>query len=169
MHGSKDPERWERVFAGPRLWSGLTSIYNYVEYYFTGGGLCRPLFADFLAEAAEALDRPPLQLLAERYAELGRGWSDLADAALPDAVPAMKAAKDLYARRAELVAAGAPADDVRAIWKQLADLGDEARKRFPLSDADCIDLRAGLQARLRELSDGEQAAAAELDATVLSL
>src|SRR5262249_23922096 len=43
MHGSNDAERWERVFAGPRLWAGLTSIHNYVEYYFTGGGLCRPL------------------------------------------------------------------------------------------------------------------------------
>jgi len=169
MHGSKDPERWERVFAGPRLWGGLTSIHNYVEYYFTGGGLCRLLFADFLAEAADALDRPRLRSLAERYAELGRGWSDLADAALPDAVPAMKAAKELYARRSELVAAGAPADDVRSVWKQLDDLGVAARETFPLSDADCVELRAGLQARLRSLSDAEQAAAAELDEAILSL
>jgi hypothetical protein len=169
MHGSKDPERWERVFAGPRLWSGLTSIHNYVEHYFTGGGLCRPLFADFLAEAADFLDRSRLRSLAERYADLGRGWSDLADAALPDAVPEMKAAKDLYARRSELIHAGAPADEVRGVWKQLGDLGDAARAKFPLSDADGVDLRADLQARLRSLYDGECAAAAELDEIILSL
>src|SRR5205085_8659120 len=90
LHGSTDAERWERVFAGPRLWGGLTAIHNYVEYYFTGGGLCRPLFADFLVEAATALARPRLRILAEQYQELGRRWSDLADAALPDDVPAMK-------------------------------------------------------------------------------
>jgi hypothetical protein len=169
MHGSKDAERWERVFAGPRLWSGLTAIHNYVEHYFTGGGLCRPLFADFLTEAADALARPALRSLAQRYAELGRGWSDLADAALPDAVPAMKAAKELYARRSELVAAGAPADDVRAVWKQLDDLAAAAREKFPLSDAEGGDLRAGLQVRLRALYDGECAAAAELEGVIGSL
>jgi hypothetical protein len=169
MHGSKDKERWEHVFAGPRLWTGLTSIHNYVEHYFTGGGLCRPLFADFLREAAGALARPRLRALAEQYAELGRGWSDLADAALPDAVPAMKEAKDLYARRSELTHAGAAPDEVRAVWKRLGELSDAAREQFPLSEAASADLRADLQARLRALYDAERAAAAAIDETVLSL
>ena len=78
MHGSKDQERWERVFRpGPNLWRGLCSIYDFVEHYGTGGGLCRPLFADFLADAAAALRRPALAGLGEQYAELGRRWSDL--------------------------------------------------------------------------------------------
>jgi hypothetical protein len=169
LHGSKDAERWDRVFAGPRLWTGLTSIHNFVEHYFTGGGLCRPLFADFLTEAATVLSKPALRPLAERYAELGRGWSDLADAALPDEVPAFKEAKELHARRAELVAAGAPTDEVRAVGARLSELGNEVRAKFPLTDADATDLRATLQARVRNLYDGEVAAAAELDQAVLSL
>ena len=169
MHGAKDTERWERVFAGPRLWSGLTSIHQYVEHYFTGGGLCRPLFADFLAEAAAVLNQPALRALAERYAELGRSWSDLADAALPDSVPAFKEAKDLHARRAELVAAGAPADEVRAAWARLTELGKEARAKFPLTDVGAAALRTELQARLRNLYEGEVAAAAELDEAIHSL
>lgn len=169
MHGSKDPERWERVFAGPRLWAGLTAIHTYVEHYFTGGGLCRPLFADFLAEAAAALGRPRLRSLADQYADLGRRWSDLADAALPDDVPAMKEAKALYARRSELTHAGAAADEVRAVWARLAELGDAARAEVPLTEAESADLRAGLQTHLRALSDAECAAAAALGETVQSL
>jgi hypothetical protein len=42
-------ESWAQVFPrGHRLWSGLTSILQFVEYW-GGGGLGRPLFAEFLA------------------------------------------------------------------------------------------------------------------------
>src|SRR3982750_3396646 len=88
---------------GARLWRGLTSINEYVEHYGTGGGLSWPLFAEFLGKAAEALGRKPMRIVADQYAELGRAWSALADAALPDDVPAMREAKELLARRAELM------------------------------------------------------------------
>ena len=82
MHASKDKESWERIFTrGGRLWRGLTAIYDGIEHYGTGGGLCRPIFAEFLAEAAEALGVPPLRTLAGQFADLGRQWSELADAA----------------------------------------------------------------------------------------
>jgi hypothetical protein len=170
MNGSQDKERWERVFApGPRLWTGLTSVHNFIEHYYTGGGLCRPLFADFLAEAAAALKRPELRALAERYAALGRDWSALADAALPDDVPAMKEAKELVARRSELMHAGAPADEVRAVWARLGEVAANTRDKFPLSDAACTDLRAQLQGRIQALYDGEVAAAAALGEAVETL
>jgi hypothetical protein len=159
LHGSRDREGWERVFPpGHRLWRGLTSIYDYVEHYGTGGGLCRPLFADFLAEAAAALDDRPLTILSERYAALGRDWSELADAALPDDVPLFRDAKSLLARKAELTHAGGSRDDLRGVWEQLGALEAAARERFPLGEADSAALRAALQRRGRELYAGEVAA-----------
>jgi hypothetical protein len=167
MHGSKDKERWERVFRpGANLWRGLCSIYDFVEHYGTGGGLCRPLFADFLADAAAALRRPGLAALAEQYAELGRSWSALADAALPDDVPALREAKELYARKAELTHGGGPAEEARAIWGRLSELEQQTRERFPLSDAECADLRAQLQARIMALYEGEVAAHAAIPAAI---
>src|SRR5262249_5546778 len=72
LHGSHDKESWERVFTpGARLWRGLTSLNEYVEHHGTGGGLSRPLFAEFLDEAGTALGSRPLRALAEQYAELG--------------------------------------------------------------------------------------------------
>ena len=86
LHNSKDKEAWEAVFKpGANLWRGLTWIYDCVENYGTGGGLCRPMFAEFLQEAGTALKDAKLTALSEQYAALGRQWSELAEAALPAA------------------------------------------------------------------------------------
>jgi hypothetical protein len=163
LHGSKDKESWERVFTrGKRLWRGLVSIYDFTEHYGTGGGLCRPLFADFLGEAAAATGDTRLQPLAATYAELGREWTALAYAALPDDVPALRRARALHDRKAELVAAGGPVADARAVWSELAALEQEAEAAFPLSPAECDSLRATLQSRVRALYERELAAHAEL-------
>jgi hypothetical protein len=166
MQGGKDQDRWERVFRpGPNLWRGLCAIYDYIEHYGSGGGLCRPLFADFLAEAAAALHKPALAALGRRYAQLGHDWSMLADAALPDDVLALRAAKELYIRKAELLHAGAPAEEIREIWRQLQELEQLNRAPFPLSEADYATLRAQLHDRIMALYQGEIAAhAAMLDA-----
>jgi hypothetical protein len=158
LHGSKDNERWERVFErGPRLWQGLVGIYEYIEHY-GGGGLSRPLFAEFLAEAAEACDDTRLESLAKSYAELGQGWSDLADAALPDGVPAFREAKKLHAQKAELTNSGGSVDEIRAAWSRLGGLRRQIGECFPLTDNQCAALRADLQTRVRALYAGEVAA-----------
>jgi hypothetical protein len=159
LHGSKDNERWERVFArGPRLWQGLTSVYDFIEHYGTGGGLCRPLFAEFLTEAVNAGADAPLADLALRYAELGRAWSALANAALPDEVPVCREAKELFARKAELIDGGGSPAEIRAACARLGELRPRTPDQFPLTEADCADLRARLQARVRALYDAEVAA-----------
>ena len=170
MHGSKDKERWERVFTGPRLWRGLTSVYSFIEYYGTGGGLCRPLFADFLAEAAEGLGKPVLRALAKRYAQLGRDSSALADAALPDDVPAFREAKETHAHKIELTHSGGPTatEEVRNLWERSCQYG-RAGEPFPLSDEDCAALRQHLQRRIAALYEGERAAHAALGEVVGSL
>src|SRR5260370_11132678 len=96
VHGSDDKESWSRTFRpGPNLMRGLWGIYTFIEHFGTGGGLCRPIFADFCEEAAEALSRPDLKVLSKQYAALGREWSDLAYTALPDNVPALLEVRDL--------------------------------------------------------------------------
>ena len=163
LHGSTDRERWERIFApGKRLWRGLVSIYDFIEHYGTGGGLCRPLFADFLAEAADAIGDARLRSLASTHMELGHEWTALAHAALPDEVPELRRARELHDRKAELVAAGGPADEAREVWSGIAQLEQEAAATFPLSAAQSDALRASLQQRVRALYERERMAHAEL-------
>jgi hypothetical protein len=161
MHGSSGKESWDRIFPrGARLWRGLTSVYDFIEHYGTGGGLMRPLYAEFLEEAAQTLDDHSLRALAEQYGELGRLWSELADAALPDDVPELGRAKRLLAEKAEAMVSGG--DDATAkikdIWAQLEDLRVAARDSFPLSDDQCLDLRASLQQRILDIYEKENAA-----------
>ena len=159
LHGSKDNERWERVFPrGPRLWQGLTSVYDYIEHYGTGGGLCRPLFAEFLTEAVSAGADARLTDLATRYAELGRAWSALADAALPDEVPVCREAKELFAHKAELIDGGGSPGEIRAAGARLDELEPRTPDQFPLTEAECAALRARLQARVQGLYEAEVAA-----------
>jgi hypothetical protein len=155
MHGSDGPESWSRNFRpGPNLWRGLRSIHTFIEHYGTGGGLCRPLFADFLQEASAALSRPALASLSAQYAALGRQWSDLADAALPESVPAFREAKEQHAATIEAARCGEG---------PLAHLEDAPQRQpFPLSDAESDRLRTGLKQRILALYEGEVAAHAAL-------
>ena len=165
MYGSKDKDRWERTFArGPNLWRALTLLHDCIEHHGTGGGLCRPLFAEFLSEAGTALKDARLTALAKRYADLGSQWSDLADAALPDDVPAFREAKSLLTRKTELMASDGPtaADEVRAVWTDLGDMAKRVGEDFPLSEGACAKLRANLQARVRSIHSDETAALSAL-------
>jgi len=168
LHGSKAPDSWDKIFPpGHHLFQGLRSITEYIEYYGTGGGLCRPLFAEFLGEASEVLGDRRLASLAERYAELGRGWSALADAALPDDVPEFREAKQLLARKAEAVAAetdAAGGAEVSFCTEAMEEAAAGMKKGFPLDEAASAALRKQLKEQLVKLVDGERAALAELQA-----
>ncbi|HUF77512.1 MAG TPA: DUF4872 domain-containing protein [Thermoanaerobaculia bacterium] len=165
LHGDRSKDGWERLFPpGRSLWDGLTSIHQFVEHYGTGGGLVRPLYGEFLAEAGEALGDPRFAPVAERYAELGRGWAELAEAALPDEVPAFREAKELHTRKSKLfLEEGAEAgEQIAAVWRRLEELRTEAGECFPVSEEHCDALRRELQRRVLELYDGERAALGEL-------
>ena len=91
----------------------------------------RPLYSEFFAEAAAALGDPILRELEERYAELGRGWTALAGAALPSGVPLFQKAKEAFNARSEITLSGADAaDEMRNAWARLGELGQEARERL---------------------------------------
>jgi hypothetical protein len=160
LDGGKGADSWEKIFRpGHLLYQGLWSISEFIEHYGTGGGLARPIFAEFLEEAGAALDDPALSEAARRYAELGRGWSALADAALPDDVPALRETKALLARRAEHLADGAAATaDVAACWSALREQGSRMKKEFPLDEAGSAALRREIKRRVTALYQDEVAA-----------
>jgi len=166
LHGAKAKDSWDTVFpAGKHLWTGLTSIHEFVEYYGTGGGLARPLFAEALGEAAALLRKPALAKLGADYARLGESWTELAEAALPEGVALFDEARKLHARRAELVLSGPEgAEDAAAVWRRLAELARQATGRFPLPPSDAIALRQELQHRVRSIHAEEARLAALLQA-----
>lgn len=167
LDGSKAADGWEKIFPpGAHLFQGLRSTYECIEHRGTGGGLCRPIFADFLQEAADALTDRGLREAAGRYATLGTRWSELAEAALPDEIAAFRDARALLARKAELVQSdgASPDPDTGGGSAELAAFRARMTQAFPLDAGQCAALRRDLQRRVRELVDGERTALEELAA-----
>jgi hypothetical protein len=147
LDGSRAPDAWEKIFpAGPHLYVGLRSINDSIEHAGTGGGLCRSIFADFLQEAAGALNDRGLGRLSERYAKLGTDWSALADAALPDRVPEFRETKQLLGQRSELLHATEGGLDGCA--QQMGDWLARMQEGFPLDAEQSTELRRELKQRV---------------------
>jgi hypothetical protein len=157
LDGSKAADSWEKMFSpGHRLYQGLWSITEYIEYYGTGGGLSRPMFAEFLEEAGTALSDPALTAAAATYAELGRGWTALAEAALPAEVAELAETRAVLTRRSEHRAEGAAGTaEVAACWKALDEQAARLKHAFPLDAAASTALRRDLKRRVLALHAGE--------------
>lgn len=85
MTDQQDPKGWPRLFGTePLLYANLVRAYMYIELEGTGGGAARPLYADFLAEAADLLGMPDLRGPAAQFRECGARWTRLANTFLPD-------------------------------------------------------------------------------------
>jgi hypothetical protein len=165
LGSSKDKDRWDQIFPrGCRLWQGLSFVHDFIENYHTGGGLSRPLFAEFLAEAAEVPGWEKLRPLSERYAALGAKWSEMALSAIPQDVPAFRDLRELCVQRAELRSEGkrenVPA--IGAVWTRLGDLQEKARGDFPLSESRCTELRLSLLRQVTALREAEITALAAI-------
>jgi hypothetical protein len=160
--GGKDgwPQKFPR---GHNLWRGLTSMYDFIEHYGTGGGLFRPIFSDFLEEASEALADEGLSKLAQDYAELGEGWTELGRTALPDSGP-LGRARVLLDRKADgyFVHAESGAEEYSKVWQELESLEKEVDENFPLGEAEVSDLLGKLSERVEDLHQREAEALSEL-------
>jgi len=164
----KDKRGWPSQFpAGLPLYKGLTGIFRAIEVDGAGGAL-RPLYAQFLDEAASLLDKPALQAVADRYRTIGKAWTSLAEAALPRSAPLLAQARSLLAaRRDAFNSRGASAaDDLRTIDSRLNDLQAQAPTRFPLDAADVRTLLEGLSRDALEIVAQERQAASALQAAL---
>lgn len=167
LDGSKAADSWEKFFPpGHHLYEGLRSVTEYIEYHGTGGGLCRPIFAEFLEESAAALGDGRLAALAERYGALGREWTALAAAALPEELPAFKETRELLAKKWEaLHTEGAGAGKtIASCWASLNEQAARMKKAFPLDADRSAGLRRDLKRRVTALHDEEVSALSALAA-----
>ena len=158
MHGSDDKQSWSTMFPrGIHFWRGLTSLYSFI-HYGTGGGLTRPLYAEFFREAHRELGVSQLKELGDRYEDLGHGWDNLGDAALPNDITVFSRFQQLSVERAELTLSGDRQAFPRLveIANELAELEKEAADSFPLTESEAIDLRADLKQRVESLNRDER-------------
>lgn len=74
---TKDRKGWPTLFdQGPRAFAGLVRAYEWVACRVAPGA-GRPLYADFLDEAAAILNEAPLRSAADAFREAGKLWTSL--------------------------------------------------------------------------------------------
>ena len=71
-------------------------------------------------------------------------------------------AKEQHERYAELLTSNGAIEDKRAVWARLDELAAQAKKQFPLDEAQSAELRADLQLRLKAIIAAEESALSEM-------
>lgn len=155
---------WKPLFPEGKLYLALADTWQCIAAASNGGGWFRPLFAEFLDEAAELTGRKALRACADRYRKLGAAWTSFAAAALPKRYAAFAKTQAALAKIEALYRAKGRAADaaVLRLRAELARVEQTAIARFPLDGHGINRLLDDLAARLGALAGEEAAAAAEL-------
>lgn len=167
---------WERFFApGIRMYHALAGspvqpgAYHWIMTWGSADGAERGLYADFLVEAVQILNKPSLQEAAARFRESHKLWLAFADALLPDAIPLLGESKRLIQKKHHLfIGQGEAAlPEIKKINTELNDLLAQSESNFPLSDVEAAGLRSNLRDILLKIKTVEQQAVDLLQAAVL--
>ncbi|MFT5682257.1 MAG: hypothetical protein ACI8RZ_003175 [Myxococcota bacterium] len=117
---------WPRLFAPPRaLFSALHHTYTHLRYERAAPGAMRPMFADFLEEAADILGRRRLLSIASQYRRSAELWGQLTDLALPIEDATLWRCRAISERRRDLLRTGgvAATAEMQRLWRELETLG----------------------------------------------
>jgi len=166
---TRQKKGWPAVFAAPAelLWA-LGGVHHGIETNGTGGGAFRPMYAEFLAEAAAVVRRPGLDEAAAAYREIGAEWSALARTALPDSEPLLRRTRELAREKDRLFVEEGPRalERLGAIAAETTQIEEEAAGGLALSAAEITDLLQDLRVRLLAIVAAEERAATALAAAV---
>jgi hypothetical protein len=160
MVDSDAAKGWKRVFADRQgLWGALRNTYEAVSDVGIEGGSLRPLFAEFLGQAAPLLERPALNEVADLYLSAADAWDDVGDATLPEGFEPLAEAVELSRRRREAVRRGDRGDaDAAAAASALTALAREYQPGLPLGDDEIDRLFGSLSEAIEAAHRAERAA-----------
>jgi Domain of unknown function (DUF4872)/Butirosin biosynthesis protein H, N-terminal len=149
---------WSRLFdGGPAFGHAMRRLHDCLTFDHSSPGAMRPLYADFLTEAADVVRQPALAEVADRYAAAGAVWAEIAETAVAGSLAGYRA---LVERRWELALGGAGAEEMKALSREVEaftaglDVGPEQRAAeldaiaelaaqvVPIEEAACGALRA---------------------------
>jgi len=157
----KDKKGWPTVMATDTALGGaLLGAYQSIETD-TGGGLLRPLYAEFLTEAGKQTKNKGLIAAAKESEALGKQWTDFAHACLPDSLKWTRESKKiLVAREAARMQGPKGEKEVAKANAALDVKREEVNQGFPATFRDT--LYADLHARLVKICEGERNLVASL-------
>ena len=161
---------WAREYAtGRPLLAVLISSYTFLGPAFGKTmGAERDVYADFLDEAAAALEAQALKDVAALYRESAAAWERLLDCLLPKDAPMLGETRALIDRKTDLFieSGAAQLDEISACYQRLEALKTEAESDFPLSESEIADLRASIREQVSLVLDAEESVVMALKAAM---
>ena len=161
---------WAREYASGRpLLAALTSAYTFLGPAFGKTWQAeRDVYADFLDEAAGALNADALRSVATLYREAGRAWQALHSSLLPENLPLLSDARQAIDRKTALFieSGAAQLDEIIAQRERLEALKTQSESDFPLTAATIADLRASIRSHVHQVLEAEAAAVTALKAAI---
>lgn len=172
MTNDRNAKGWRRVYPGGKLFLALRDVFESIETLDTGGGLYRHLYADFLEEAATFSGLKSLQKVATHYRHLGNGWTEFAEACLPDQQKISKDTKaSLRLRESEFRRGDEQGlEKVAKASKEIERLEKMVLKKgYPWGEKRTLELLESLSEQLKELIVMEKEALVALEKQWLDL
>ena len=156
---------WDKEFPpGRKMYAGLESVFSDTHTYGKDGFAERDVFADFLDEAAQILDRSVLREAGKQFRESALAWRDLGNKLLPDCVASWAEARELMLenQRLFLDQGGEAYEAGQANTERLIEIRREMETDFPLSDEEVVDFREQIAEQVLRISDIEEPAVAAM-------
>lgn len=140
MTDTKNKKGWPVVFADPEakgLFDTLCSVFEGVTLNDIDGCGLRGMYADFLDEAADVVNKPALKQVAQQYRDLAQLWIQFTDVAFPASVPAFQQMRDVLSLRYQLLHENR-LDEMRKASDSVAAMRAEYNRNFPLKDTSAL-------------------------------
>lgn len=137
VSSEKDVKSWRKVFRNDSsYYTGMKSLFNWIELAGTGGSGSRTQFADFLDEVSEILSNKELSSCADRYRLISGLWSEIVNLLLPDGNDLFAHTKELMIKKAGLFVENGPdaLPVIRKINAELDEISSLAEADFPLDE-----------------------------------
>jgi len=138
--------KWATMFKGSDLFFCLFNVFIYIEIGGTGGSSFRPMYAEFLREAASMLEKPGLEEAASLFEDSAMVWSEIAALALPDSWPSLARIRELSYEKNRIFEEQKPSalSEMLEIGKEMVPLMETIEEELEAKDI------SGLLGEMRE-------------------
>ncbi len=156
---------WDKDFPrGRKMYAGLESVFSDTHTFGKEGFAERDMYADFLDEAADILQKPALREAGEHFRVSARAWEELGLILLPDEVPVWAEARGLMLTNQHLFLeeGGEKLERGRANCARLIEIRREMETDFPLSDEEVVAFRERIAEQVLRIRDTEAPAVATM-------
>ena len=146
------------------MYAGLESVFSDTHTFGKEGFAERDMYADFLDEAADILQKPALREAGEHFRVSARAWEELGLILLPDEVPVWAEARGLMLtnQRLFLEEGGEKLERGCANCARLIEIRREMESDFPLSDEEVVAFRERIAEQVLKIRDTEAPAVATM-------